>query len=591
MQKIGNYSLIALLFVVFFNVLGVYELSAQVVTATVSETKPYKGERLVLTIEVSGENFKSIDLPELPALTGVQYLSTSPSTSQSFTMINGQTSRKYGYSYYLQATELGNFTIPSVTINVDGKNFRTNPIKITVIDRSSQAPKEKADAMDDLFIRLEVSNTNPLVNEQIQAKVVLYFKQNTEVLSYQPNPSWKAEGFWKEELNDGKEVVIESVVMNGVRYRKAVLMNYALFPSKPGRLVLNPFEVSCTIRVPVSANHPFAGWGSFGSTQRVLDLKSAPIVINARDLPSGAEGFSLGAVGQFSLNRTATKTRLLVGETVEVVTDVSGVGNIALINVPKYEYPEGFEIYDPQIQTSVNRNGVVVNGNKMIKDVLIARRPGTLTIPAATVSWYNNKTQGWQKVTLPELRFTVEKDPNAIASGQRLTVNSTQLITGSPKLTQSRDRLNYSSLWIWLGLMSPFMVFGLGTLFLRYIEKLDTDVYFSRAQRAYRSATKQLERAKLEAESGDIKHGYNLIHKALTGFIADRLRLPVAGLSDMEYIDALKSKTNSFTDLEVVSSLVQKCSLIAFAPVTDYSSFEKDHSVAVELLLNLKKHI
>ncbi len=591
MQKIGNSNLFKVLIVFIFGGILAPKLNAQVVTATVSETKPYKGERLVLTIEVSGENFKSIDLPELPTLTGLQYLSTSPSTSQSFTMINGQTSRKYGYSYYLQAMELGNFTIPAVTINVDGKNFRTNPVKVTVIDRSTQAPKEKADAMDDLFIRLEVSNTKPLVNEQIQAKVVLYFKQNTEVLSYQPNPSWKAEGFWKEELNDGKEVVIESVVMNGVRYRKAVLMNYALFPSKPGRLVLNPFEVSCSIRVPVSSNHPFSGWGSFGSTQRVLDLKSAPVVINARDLPNGAEGFSLGSVGQFSIKRSSTKTQLLVGETVEVVTDISGVGNIALINVPKYEYPDGFEIYDPQVQTSVNRNGVVVNGNKLIKDVLIARRPGTLTIPAATVSWYNNKTQSWQKATLPELAFTVAKDPNATTTNQRLSVNSTQLYSGAITFDRWSDRLVYRSIWFWIALVSPFMVFMLGSAVQRYVEKLDTDIYFSRAQRAYRKATVQLQDAKEKAETGDIKHGYNLIHKALTGFIADRLRLPVAGLSDAEYIEVLNHKKSSFTDIEPLSNLIQKCSLIAFAPFTDYPSFEKDYTIANELLMNLKKCI
>lgn len=573
-------------------VLHVQVVAQQVtVNATVSETNPYKGERVVLTVEVSGDNFRSIDLPKLPTLSGLQYLSVSPNTSQSFSIINGVTSRKYSYSYYLQTLDIGEFTVPPIIVVIDGKEYSTGPVNIKVLDRSSAASNETADSMRDIFLRIEVSDRTPYVNQQILANVVLYFKQTTEVLSYQPNPSWKAEGFWKEDLDDGREARTESVVIDGVRYRKATLMQYALFPSKSGRLTISPYQVAFNVRVPPSSTHPFAGWGGFGSSQRTIDLSSDAVTVNVRDLPTGANGIPLGAVGQFEISRRISKTDVLVGEAIELTTDISGVGNIALVSRPDYEFPEGFEVYDPQVTANINRSGSRVNGNKLIKDVFIPRRAGDFTIPELTVSWYNDRTSSWQSQRLPAITLTATRDPNAVNVASQTNMSSGQILTGLASWSIINTTPITQRYWFWLGLLSPIAVFGIGFTVMKYTNRMNTDVAFARSRKAAAAAETWFTASSKMASSGDIKGGYGNIHKGLAGFIGDRLNLPQAGVSDAEYYDALINAKVDTQTADQIKSLLITCSTIRFAPVTDQATFEADLKLGRELLSKLRRAI
>jgi hypothetical protein len=559
------------------------------VTAQLNETNPFKGERVALTVEISGDGFRTIELPKLPSLTGLQYMSTSPNTSQSFSMINGVTSRKYGYTYFLQALETGEYTIPSIKVTIDGKEYATAPIKVKILDRNSAASRETTEAMSDIFLRIEVSERNPYVNQQILANVVLYFKQTTDVLSYQPNPSWKAEGFWKEDLDDGKEARTESVVIDGVRYRKATLLQYALFPSKSGRLTISPFEVTFNIRVPASGNHPFAGWGGFGSSQRSVDLSSDPLTINVRELPTGSTGASLGAVGQFEIRRKVAKTNVFVGEAVEISTDISGIGNIALVNRPDYAFPDGFEVYDPQVQTDINRQGTRVNGSKLIKDVVIPRRAGTFTIPELTVSWYNDRTNSWQTTTLAAITINAEKDPNAAQVTTTSLTGSKEILTGSANWTSLRMRRIYEqNPMFWIALMSPIMIFGMGYVYHSYTNRMSTDIAFSRSKKATKVAAQWFSEAEKQASSGDIKAAYGSIHKAMAGYIGDRLNLPPAGLSDDQYRDALLEGKTEQAVADEIFTLLTTCSTIRYAPVTDQTIFDADLKRAKDLLQNVR---
>lgn len=593
MPKIGNIRLLItpiVLLLVF--VLQTQAVAQQVsVNATVSETNPYKGERIVLTVEISGDNFRSIELPKLPTLSGLQYMSVSPNTSQSFSIVNGVTSRKYSYSYYLQTLDVGEFTVPPIVVVIDGKEFSTSPVTIKVLDRNSAASRETADSMRDIFLRIEVSDRSPFVNQQILANVVLYFKQTTEVLSYQPNPSWKAEGFWKEDLDDGREARIESVVIDGVRYRKATLMQYALFPSKSGRLTISPYQVAFNVRVPPSSTHPFAGWGGFGSSQRTIDLASDPVTVNVRDLPAGAIGTPLGAVGQFEIRRRISKTSALVGEAIELTTDISGVGNIALVSRPEYEFPEEFEVYDPQVTSNINRSGSRVNGNKLIKDVFIPRRAGDFTIPEMTVSWYNDRTGAWQSERLPAITIVAERDPNAVNVASQTNLSSGQILAGLAAWTVVDTTPITGHIWFWMGLLSPLIVFGIGFTIMKYTNRMNTDVAFARSRKAAAAAESWFSAASKVASTGDIKVGYGNIHKGLAGFIGDRLNLPQAGVSDSEYHDALVQAKVDAQTADRIKTLLNTCSTIRFAPVTDQATFESDLKHARDFLAKLRRTI
>src|SRR5699024_1377092 len=152
---------------------------------------------------ISG-SFNNVSRPTLPTFEdGFRLLSNTPSTSRSYRYVNGQSSTSYTYSYQLIARQTGSHQIPPVSISIDGEEYTTDPIDVTIVDRS-QSKKTGEEQQPDIFVQLELSDSQPVTGQQIISDVVLYFQDGLEVNSYQPVPGWKAEGFWKEELNSSR---------------------------------------------------------------------------------------------------------------------------------------------------------------------------------------------------------------------------------------------------------------------------------------------------------------------------------------------------------------------------------------------------
>lgn len=82
--------------------------------------------KVVFTLEnANGEQF------EAPLFQGFDVVS-GPNFSSSISMINGQTSQKVSYTYYLRAREIGNYYIEPASIAVGEKILETLPVEVIV---------------------------------------------------------------------------------------------------------------------------------------------------------------------------------------------------------------------------------------------------------------------------------------------------------------------------------------------------------------------------------------------------------------------------------------------------------------------------
>ncbi len=239
-------------------------------------------------------------------------------------------------------------------------------------------------------MQLEVSDKQPITGQQIISNVVLYFQDGLEVNSYQPVPGWKAEGFWKEELTNTDRPQATSTIIDGVRYRKARLLQFALFPTKSGELEISPYEIVVSVRSTRSRGDSFSSFfGGFGGNQRQIELNSDPVTLDVRDLPASDDSYYFGAVGNYDINRQVSTTKAVEGESIEIKTDISGTGNIPLITKPEYDLPDGLEVYEPQETSELNRRNHQISGNKTFTDVIIARKSGTYTIPEKKIAYFD----------------------------------------------------------------------------------------------------------------------------------------------------------------------------------------------------------
>ncbi|MDX1640758.1 MAG: BatD family protein [Balneolaceae bacterium] len=558
--------------------------------ATVSENKIFIGEQFNLHVEVSGSSMRDVSLPQLPDIDGIGILSSTPSRSSSISIVNGRTTTSTTYSYGLIARNTGFFTIPPVTIEIDGEEYQTEPIEVEVIEKG-QLSEDGTQQLPEIFVEVELDVENPVPGQQIVASIQLYFKQGIEVTSFQPNAGWRTDGFWKEELHNIRQPQAESVILSGVRYRTATLMRYALFPTRSGELTLSEFPLNLGIRTQSSRNDPFGSFFGSAGSQRRITLESEPITVDVRNLPDAPNGLSMNAVGDMTVDRTLSDDDIAVGETIELTTRIRGEGNIPLVRKPDYSFPDNLEQYTPQETSNIERRGLTISGEKTFTELLSPRAPGTFEIPAERVAVYDPNNGYYEYIDLPALRFTVS--PGNIAQNANISANGVRLqpVTGLAVWSQSASSSIFSKFWFWILLVIPFAALVVAVRKKRLLMKLTTDKQFARAHKAEKVAMERLEYARSIVNEGDAKEIYNTLHKALFGYLTDKLGLPEAGMSDAELMEHVKDSDIDEMQQSQVKKILEKCATISFAPMGDRTDFRSDIIKTEKLITELNTQL
>ncbi len=552
------------------------------VSASLSETNIFAGESVILDITITGPTLRSLDRPVLPETPGLRWLPNQTSQSTNYTYQNGRPSVTQSYGFVLIAEEIGSFTFPGIEVSVNGETYTTNPIDFKVLDPKTIDSGE-AERAPDIYVRIEPDVTDPVVGQQVIADVVLYFKNGIEVSSYQASPGWKAEGFWKEELESQQRARATSVIINGVRYQRARLLQYAIFPTKAGELTLSPFEI--TVRLRQNARNQRDIF-SLNFAQESKELRTLPVTINARPIPEPERGELIGAVGDFEIQRSIKPSSAYVGESVEIITTISGKGNVPLLNKPEYEYPDALEQYTPQENSNITRTNREIAGFKTFTDIVIARNEGTFTIPGKEVAIYNPELNSFEYISLRPLTLTAEIDPRATTPTLEELRLNVEPVTGLASWVSAQT---YTPLhrqpvvWTMIGLPFVLLLGALG--YKTYFDKLNNDQGFARSRKARARAEQTLSEGE---QAASVKEGYYLIEQALHQFISDKLNLPEAGLSSDQLIEELRSADVDF-DSKELKRILTKCETIAYAPNVTQEALTDDVAAARELIKQIGK--
>jgi hypothetical protein len=129
------------LFILLFITASLFTNAQTEFKASVSKDAVMVGEPFILEYQMNKifDNFKLADLQNFEVVSG-------PSTSmqQSINIINGEMVKTVSitYSYILKAKVQGTLAIPAAEIEIQGKSFYTDTIKIIVIEGNYQNPNE-----------------------------------------------------------------------------------------------------------------------------------------------------------------------------------------------------------------------------------------------------------------------------------------------------------------------------------------------------------------------------------------------------------------------------------------------------------------
>lgn len=552
----------------------------------------FLGEQFSLAVEISGSAMRDVSLPLLPEIDGVRILSSTPSRSTSISIVNGRTATSTTYTYTLIARESGNFTIPPVTVEIGGEQYVSNSLSVEIMERG-QLSQDGRSQVPEIFLEVELDVSNPVPGQQIIASVVLYFKQGIEVSSFQPTAGWRTDGFWREELHNIRQPQAESVIIEGIRYRSATLVRYALFPTRSGELTIAGFPMTVGMRTQPSRNDPFGSFFGTGANQRRVSLESESIVLNIRPLPAIDNALTMNAVGDLRVVRRLSANRVEAGETLELITRIEGAGNIPLVRKPAYTLPDGIEQYTPQESSNIERQGLNIRGDKTFTELLAPRAPGTYEIPAERVAVFDPASRRYRTIQLPALTFEATPSANTqLASVSNFRPVALQPVTGLAVWNNSSpDKPVFRTVWFWLLLLLPGIAAIAALKQRRLMVLLQNDKDFARSHHAYNRASERLIKARELVNEGDAKEIYNILHKAVFSFIADRLALPEAGMSDPEILEKVQDAGVSNDTFRLLKIVLDKCATISYAPVGDRSDFRADIIKTEKLIEELREQI
>lgn len=566
--------------------------------ATPSKTKLGLNERLIVEFAVNadGDDFSPPQFPNFKV--------SGPSQMVSNSWVNGKHSFSKGYKYLLIPTAKGTFTIGAATITVEGKEYKTAPIKVTVGDavagadpnpyaNNQQHQQEmQQNAADGVHLVAEVSKTNPYVNEPVTVVYKIYVSPYTSVSGWKEVASPQYNDFWSQNI-DIKDLVLQQETYQGKQYRMVVLRKTVLYPQKDGRLEIEPLTLDVSMEVP-NGRADFFGRQMMVPTSKVVSAGKK--FINVKPLPEkGKPADFSGAVGNFTFTAKPSKTTLKDGETMQLNLTVSGKGNLKLFTLPKPQVPAALEMYDPEHKEDISTPLSGMQGKMSDSYTIVPQAKGKYPIKPIIFSWFDLATQSYKTVTQEEIMVDVlsvsgkESDKDDFANKKK--VESTEpfrfiAMETSLKGVGRSDFFGSGLFWCLLFvpfLLIPFIIFG-----KKKKEAYDSDVTGSKIRQNNKLAKKYLGEAR--KQMGNKAAFYMALEKALHNFLKAKLNIETSEMSRDNIKELLLSRNAKEETVYDFSKIMDNCEFARYAPSSD-SAMQQDYDNAVAVITALEKQM
>lgn len=544
----------------------------------------------------------------------------------SVNIVNGKrtSTHQETYSYLLQPKKEGRFTLPGATATVEKNSVSSRSFTIEVVASAAQAqsaqsqqpqnqqqsqPQQQSDQQSaaqtgtvsgqDIFLRMSVSKTSVVKGEPLIATLKLYTR--TDITGFEDVRFPTFDGFWSKELDTPQNIEFNRENVGGTIYNAALIRRYMLIPQRTGSVSIDPAEMVCQIRVRTSNGAPRSIFDDFfDSYQTIRKRLSTPeIKVNVRALPAGAPASFGGGVGNFSMSAKVSKDDLKSNEAASLVVTITGKGNISMLEAPKVSFPPDFEVYDLKTTEKVSSDGTT--GTRTFEFPFIPRSHGDFTIEPVQYSYYSLEKGRYETLTTDAIEIHIEKGsdvdgggvvmPGVTRQGVRDLAQDVRFIhTGNPSLRQKDSFFAGSGLFYGLAAAVVALFFIVSALIKSALARRK-DVVGSRNRKANKMARARLKQA------GDYLHGnlpsayYEELHKAMLGYVSDKLSMPASDLSKEKISEELASRGVSASTSDELISIIDACEFARYAPNAEMSEMENQYNNAVKVISDLESQI
>ena len=549
--------------------------------------------RVDFKMNKDGDNF------EAPSFDGFRVVG-GPNQSVSNMWINGKRTFSKTYSYFITPIKKGSYSIGQAKIEIDSKIYKTIPVKITVSE-SVNINKDPNDASyvanENLHLVAEISNIKPYLNQGFSVVYKLYFSPQINVTNVGEIESPEFNNFWSNNIKIPR-LQIERGSFKGESYNYVIWKKIVLYPQKSGKLNILPLSLDVSVDVPTNKRDFF---GNRIYTQLSKTVTAGKREINVSDLPGNApENFS-GAVGEFEVELTSTKTELNASESLQATLKVTGKGNLKLFSLPNLEVPSSLEKYDPEYKENVKTNIAGMSGNIANTYTLVPQFKGKYPIASVEFVYFNPKSKSYETIFSKEILINVLEGPSSY-SQNNIDLKSSNSITN--EISNSKNEFKFIktkagltllkksnfiySMTFYLLLLFPIALIILVLLFFKSKKPSLSEIKDYKSRRANNLAKKYLLESKNSLEKKDVF--YIALEKALHNFLKSKFLIETSEFNKVKITRLLSEKNIKKESIELFINLIENCEFARFTPASDVA-VNNDYKNAVKVISEIDKQI
>lgn len=532
--------------------------------------------------------------------------------STSIQIVNGQRSKtvQSTYTYVLRPVKAGKFTLPVATAKVKGKSIASDPVAIEVVAAgasSSSRPsasrpsagqsgqRQQVGVQDsDIFMSLTLDRTKVVVGEPIIATLKLYQRVNVAGFENVSFPTFN--GFWSQEIEAPSNIEFVREVVDGQIYNAALLRKFVLIPQQQGKVTINPAEMTCLVNIRVSSGGTSIFDGFFDDYRTVRKkVTTEPVVVTVSPLPAGAPASFAGGVGEFRISAKVSKDTLKTHEAASLLLTVSGRGNVSLLESPKVSFPPDMEVYDTKVSDKIDKTGL--SGSRTYEFPFIPRSYGDFVIDPIKYSYYDVNQNRYvtletQPIDLTVLRGKETESSPLIVSGNlpkdvRNLGSDIRFINVKDSAFVSKGHFFVGSALFWVLVVVLILVAFVLWAALRRMAARRADVVGTKHRKATKMALKRLQLANTFLKQNLYTAFYEELHKALLGFISDKLNIPSAELSRERIAESLTERGVSTALTETFISILDACEYARYAPSAGNDAMAAHYASALEVISSI----
>lgn len=606
--------------IVAFLLTAIFQMSAQNVIRVEAPDVVAVNEQFNVTFIIEGEkspsDFQWSSGDDFQLVWGPQ-----KGSSSSIQIINGKRSSSHQttFTYILIPKATGTFQLPAATALLSGDRISSTQASIQVVSdgaSSSQSSGKNGGkssgggqtsstgsgeiSSNDLFMRLSLSRTEVVIGEPITATLKIYQRANVVGFESAKFPTFN--GFWSQETYVPNNIEFKRESLDDKIYNTAVLRTYVLIPQQSGTITIDPAELVCLVNIrtaPSTSNSLFDSF--FQDEYRTIRKRvTTPAVkVKVNPLPAGQPASFGGGVGNFGISARLTTDNLKTHDAASLIITVSGRGNVALLEEPKVNFPPDFEVYDTKTTENTDKSNGGTSGSKSFEYPFIPRSHGDFTIEPVEYSYYDVNAGKYVTLRTEPLHVKVAKGKGGdstpvttVNSGvERKDVKSLAddirfIFTGKPGLSGSGSFF-VGSVFFWI--LLALMILGATSVYLafRKVAAMRADVAGTKNRRATKMAQKRLKLAGEYLDKNLYTAFYEELHKALIGFVSDKLNMDMSEISKDNIASALTEGGVSEEQTKAFTDLLDACEFARYSPDGGNEAMRSHYDAALKVISSI----